>query len=145
MLYKVFPYVSSCFFKYFYNFLLASHKDLCVNFHMGQRIEQIWTKLKVAMGRASYKGVDTLGNRYYEARTSKGYVRRWVLFSGKPEPSKIPPMWHGWLHYTLEAFPDYAYEYPWQKAHRPNLTGTVHAYTPTNTAPSQNYQPWVPK
>lgn len=77
-------------------------------------------------------GTDSAGNRYFTER--KGVPgrrqRRWVLFRGKAEASKVPPEWHAWLHYTVDhplaASPDK----PWIKPHEPNETGTQAAYLP---------------
>jgi len=75
-------------------------------------------------------GTDQDGNSYYIERSApKGRrAKRWVIFKGAEEASKVPPEWHGWLHYTtdevLTAKPSYA------KAHEANLTGTSQAYLP---------------
>jgi NADH:ubiquinone oxidoreductase subunit len=107
-------------------------------------------------------GVDEFGNRYYETRPKFGWLlnrglhshkhRRWVVFVGHPEPSKVPANWHGWLHYTVSEPPaTNAPLYPWQRPHAPNLTGTPFAYKPPGstleTAPKkhQDYQSWQPK
>jgi NADH:ubiquinone oxidoreductase subunit len=78
-------------------------------------------------------GSDAFGNRYFEeARLRKGNARkkRWVMYNGLAEPSKVPAEWHGWLHHTLETPPDAARQkrYFWQKPHIPNLTGTEGRY-----------------
>src|SRR3546814_7869537 len=44
-------------------------------------------------------GEDALGNRYYLARDGK---RRWVLYKGSNDASRVPPEWHGWLHRSEE-------------------------------------------
>ncbi len=80
-------------------------------------------------------GVDQTGNRYYEAPARAGYnrPRRWVMYKGVPEASKVPPEWHGWLHYQTDVVPDGSapsYRRVWQKPHVPNMTGTNHAYRP---------------
>ena len=38
----------------------------------------------------------------------------------------IPPAWHGWMHHTVDVPPteDNIKPHPWEKPHRPNLTGT---------------------
>lgn len=80
-------------------------------------------------------GEDEFGNRYYEERRApkEGRRRRWVVYKGIPEASKVPPYWHGWLHYTHEKpmAQEEAKRYPWQKDHLPNLTGTPYAYMPS--------------
>ena len=40
-------------------------------------------------------GEDQYGNKYYCQKKSD---KRFVVFNGKVEASKIPPMWHAWLH-----------------------------------------------
>ncbi len=80
-------------------------------------------------------GVDSLGNKYFRAKPRKGYKRerRWVIYNGVPEASKVPPEWHGWLHHQTDVVPQQvglSYRRPWQKAHVQNLTGTTQAYRP---------------
>lgn len=74
-------------------------------------------------------GTDEAGNRFYRSRDGK---RRWVIYNGEAEASRISPDWHGWLHYTFDDVPS---ERPlpkkaWEKPHVPNLTGTSAAYHP---------------
>ena len=93
-------------------------------------------------------GTDQFGNRYY---TDKQKKKRWVLYKGKAEPSKVPAEWHGWLHYTLDA-PVEAAPYAWKKEHLPNLTGTTHAYVPPGhllrgghrDVSTSDYEAWKP-
>ena len=40
-------------------------------------------------------GEDQYGNKYYSQKKTD---KRFVIFNGKVEASKIPPMWHAWLH-----------------------------------------------
>lgn len=78
--------------------------------------------------RGHMVGSDHCGNRYYENRQG---TRRWVLYEGEVEASKVPPEWHGWLHHTV--FHPPAAEViskSWEKEHSPNLTGTPYAYRP---------------
>lgn len=100
-------------------------------------------------------GTDEFGNRYYVDRRTKGKKRerRWVLYKGIPEASKVPPEWHAWLHHTIAEAPlSRAPRRPWQKPHIPNLTGTDLAYRPpghvlsggTRAPASGDYEPWVP-
>lgn len=76
-------------------------------------------------------GTDRFGNRYYRGapRFAGGRERRWVLYKGKAEASKVPPEWHAWLHHTTDT-PIVADQRPWQKEHLPNVTGTLHRYLP---------------
>jgi len=80
-------------------------------------------------------GVDATGNRYYQAKRRRGYNhdRRWVMYKGAPEASKVPPEWHGWLHHQTDAVPDnstQSFRRPWQKPAMQNMTGTTGAYRP---------------
>ncbi|MBN9542773.1 MAG: NADH:ubiquinone oxidoreductase subunit NDUFA12 [Alphaproteobacteria bacterium] len=77
-------------------------------------------------------GTDHLGNKYYESKCHKtnGKNRRSVWYNGTPEPSRVPPMWHSWLHYTTDEIPASNVSYTWQIDHVPNLTGTDYAYRP---------------
>src|SRR6266851_3412035 len=63
---------------------------------------------------------------------SESRERRWVLYKGAAEASKVPAEWHGWLHHTARDVPVAGAEpkYSWQKPHQPNLTGTPLAYRP---------------
>jgi NADH:ubiquinone oxidoreductase subunit len=100
-------------------------------------------------------GRDAFGNRYYEARRARGAEkkRRWVMYRGVVEASKVPANWHGWLHYTLDAPLPEAKQHSWQKTHQPNLTGTTGRYLPAGhisnggaRAPAAaDYQPWTPE
>ena len=43
-----------------------------------------------------FVGKDEYGNKYYESK--KG--RRWVIYNGEVEASKIPNEWYSWIHFT---------------------------------------------
>jgi NADH:ubiquinone oxidoreductase subunit len=104
-------------------------------------------------------GEDENGNRYYEARTNKGSYdarkRRWVIYKGYAEPSKISPDWHGWMHHTFDEPPTVAplKRMSWEKDHQPNLTGTVNAWRPQGSiarggerpSATGDYEAWKPK
>ncbi len=107
-----------------------------------------WFATKLGGG---YVGKDNFGNRYYKKVRKGEREKRWVLYNGMPEPTKVTPEWHGWLHYTLDAPPTErpARAHVWQKSAQPNLSGTKAAYQPAglhgvhapNTA---EYEPWTP-
>lgn len=101
-------------------------------------------------------GRDEFGNRYYEAkrlRPAETSKRRWIIYNGVIDASKVPANWHGWLHYTLAAPLPEQKQYSWQKQHKPNLTGTTGRYLPAGhiskggqrAAASADYEPWTPK
>ena len=100
-------------------------------------------------------GQDQFGNRYYEHKSeaAAGYKRkRWVMYKGIVEASKVPAEWHAWLHYTAEAPLDTDNDFEWQKEHLPNLTGTRYAYRPPGhvleggkrDAATGDYEAWTP-
>lgn len=101
-------------------------------------------------------GTDSLGNRYFRDRRTKGQKRerRWVLYNGEVEASRVPPEWHSWLHriVTDPPKPDEQRPRPWQKPHLPNLTGTAEAYRPPGhtlkggqrAKGTGDYEPWIP-
>ena len=55
--------------------------------------------------KGEFVGADVFGNRYSrEKGVAEGrWRRRWVLYKGRPEASKVPPDWHAWLHRTTAA------------------------------------------
>lgn len=101
-------------------------------------------------------GTDSEGNKYYAAKPRKGYKRerRWVIYKGAPEASKVPAEWHGWLHHQTDALPteEESFRRPWQKPHTPNLTGTNQAYRPPGhllnggqrEKATGDYEAWTP-
>ncbi|MEM1315848.1 MAG: NADH:ubiquinone oxidoreductase subunit NDUFA12 [Pseudomonadota bacterium] len=97
-------------------------------------------------------GEDEAGNEFYR---SKQGDRRWVLYNGVVDASKISPDWHGWLHHTWDEPPS---EKPlprkaWEKDHKPNLTGTDGAYRPPGSVltpqsrprATGDYEAWQPE
>ncbi len=74
-------------------------------------------------------GEDDQGNVYYQSYDGK---HRWVIYNGYAEASRIPPGWHGWIHWRTDTPPTEAeYEpHPWEKPHMPNPTGTDQAIFP---------------
>src|SRR3546814_20842121 len=79
-------------------------------------------------------GTDEFGNRYYQERGKQyraGRRRRWVVYDGQVEASRVPPEWHAWLHYTIDDGREADRpRRPWQKPPQPNMTGTALAYRP---------------
>ncbi len=106
--------------------------------------------------RGAFVGEDELGNRYHEERKPSldGRKRRWVIYKGLAEGSKVPPDWHGWMHHTVDEPPTVRplARKAWELPHLPNQTGSVRAYRPRGSlarggvrAPSTaDYQAWTP-
>jgi len=95
-------------------------------------------------------GEDEAGNVYYRQRKGD---RRWVIYNGEVEASRIPASWHAWIHHRSDEVPSSAYApREWQKPHEPNLTGTAFAYRPPGSVlharprvPARpNYEAWKP-
>ena len=95
-------------------------------------------------------GEDPQGNVFYQNADGS---RRWVIYNGEVEASRVSPEWHGWLHHTFQAPPT---EEPlprkaWEKPHKENLTGTALAYRPPGSvlaaAPKAraDYDAWSPE
>ena len=104
-------------------------------------------------------GTDEQGNRYYRTKGRKidptlGFERRWVVYNGYAEATKVPPSWHGWMHHTVDVAPTEETYTPreWEKPHVPNMTGTSEAYRPSGStlvsgrrpAATGDYQAWTP-
>ncbi|MBK5933777.1 NADH:ubiquinone oxidoreductase subunit [Rhodovulum imhoffii] len=95
-------------------------------------------------------GEDDQGNVFYQNRDGK---RRWVIYNGEVEASRVSPEWHGWLHGTFDAPPTEAPlpRKAWEKPHHKNLTGTPEAYAPPGSirrpepAIRRDYEAWKPE
>jgi NADH:ubiquinone oxidoreductase subunit len=95
-------------------------------------------------------GEDEAGNIFYRNRDD---TKRWVIFNGEAEASRVSPDWHGWLHRTWDEPPTErpVPHKPWEKPHQENLTGTPLAYAPPGSirraspAPQRDYEPWTPE
>ena len=106
-------------------------------------------------------GTDEFGNKYYVSNRREGQhigrglkPRRWVVYKGYAEPTRIPPNWHEWMHHMTDEIPveDDAKGHEWQKPHLMNLTGTKFAYFPKGDKRgnrkranvSSDYKAWKP-
>ena len=104
-------------------------------------------------------GTDEMGNTYYRAQgplidRSVGTERRWVVYNGYADASKVPPGWRAWLCHNAQLAPSEEPYTPrdWQKPHVENLTGTAGAYRPKGSQSNPggrpiaagDYVPWIP-
>ena len=120
---------------------------------------QTWGTYFYTRRKGENVGSDEFGNTYYRAvghmiDPSMGPERRWVIFSGEADASKVPPGWRGWLQHTYAVPPSEQSYAPreWEKGHISNLTGTAGAYRPPGStlaaghrAPATgDYMPWSP-
>ncbi|WP_050603256.1 NADH:ubiquinone oxidoreductase subunit NDUFA12 [Ruegeria sp. 6PALISEP08] len=95
-------------------------------------------------------GEDNEGNVFYRTADDS---RRWVIFNGEAEASRVDPEWHGWLHRTWDEPPtDKPLPHKsWEKPHQENLTGTALAYSPAGSlrraepVERKDYEAWSPE
>jgi NADH:ubiquinone oxidoreductase subunit len=102
--------------------------------------------------RGEEVGRDDEGNIYY--RHKKDPRRRWVIYKGSNDGSRVPPGWQAWLRGTIDDLPDQSLppRRSFQKAPVANLTGTMAAFRPDGAlgsgkvrpASTGDYQPWTP-
>jgi NADH:ubiquinone oxidoreductase subunit len=96
-------------------------------------------------------GRDHEGNVYYRSKTGD---RRWVIYNGDNEASRVPPEWHLWLHKTIQSPPS---EVPpvvksWEKPWTPMATGSADAHAPSGALQrggrraraTGDYEAWTP-
>ncbi|WP_439814445.1 NADH:ubiquinone oxidoreductase subunit NDUFA12 [Zavarzinia sp. CC-PAN008] len=101
--------------------------------------------------RGEKVGTDAQGNTYYRERNG---AKRWVIYNGDIEASRIPPEWHAWLHRLSDAPPSERPlpVKPWEKDHLPNRTGTDEAWRPPGSLVGEaarpratgDYEAWTP-
>ena len=93
-------------------------------------------------------GEDDQGNIFYRSRDGK---KRWVIYNGETEASRISADWHGWLHHTYNDLPEDLPKKAWEKPHRENLTGSMLAYAPAGSIRAsepkerRDYEAWTPE
>lgn len=102
-------------------------------------------------------GTDAQGNRYYRGKKPKnvdGLERRWVIYAGANDASRVPAEWHGWLHGSFDSVPESNLPPAriWEVDYTPNATGTDQAYRPQGALErggrraqaTGDYQAWSP-
>lgn len=100
-------------------------------------------------------GEDSLGNLYYQGgKDVHGRPRRWVIYNGPNDASRVPPEWFGWLHHQVDGLPDATLPpvREWEQPAMPNLTGTGLAYRPPGALEqggqraraTGDYEAWTP-
>ena len=91
-------------------------------------------------------GRDESGNKYYESKKGK----RWVIYNGEINASKINSDWYSWIHYQTNEKPSEKnhVKYSWQKPQAENKTGTSEAYKPNKISKKskdfKKYEIWKP-
>ena len=110
----------------------------------------LWTARK-----GEHVGTDAQGNKYYRSKPKDGqHERRWVIYDGPNDASRVPAEWHGWLHGSFEDVPESFLPPPriWEVDYTPNATGTAAAYRPQGAlerggkraAAVGDYEAWTP-
>ena len=101
-------------------------------------------------------GTDAQGNTYHRAKKKlpDGRERRWVIYNGANDASRVPAEWHGWLHGSYDALPESHLPPPkiWEVDYSPNATGTAAAYRPQGALErggrraraTGDYEAWTP-
>ena len=97
-------------------------------------------------------GRDEAGNIYFQHRDNK--ARRWVIYAGSNDGSRVPPGWQAWLRGTIDELPDKSLpaRRAFEKPPLANVTGTELAYRPggalgsgtKRAASTGDYQAWKP-
>lgn len=107
-------------------------------------------------------GTDHQGNRYFRSKRPMpkghplaGRERRWVLYNGANDASRVPAEWHGWLHHSYDGVPESHLPPPriWEVEYTPNATGTAQAYRPAGALEkggkraraTGDYEAWSPE
>ena len=101
-------------------------------------------------------GTDAQGNKYYRSKPKEGQrERRWVIYDGINDASRVPSEWHGWLHHSYDELPE-SHLTPsriWEADYTPNATGTGAAYLPSGALQrggqraraTGDYEAWTPE
>ena len=99
-------------------------------------------------------GHDEFGNEYYMSKAKVSKKKRWVIYNGYADSSKVPARWHTWLHGVVDEIPteQKRSEKKWMRSHLPNLTGSDSAYKPSGSLSNKkdnkeqmgNYESWTP-
>lgn len=98
-------------------------------------------------------GRDEAGNIYFRHRDDPR--RRWVIYDGANDSSRVPPGWNAWLRGTIDDLPEKSLppRRAFEQAPQPNLTGTSTAYRPggsltrggVRAAATGDYEAWKPE
>ena len=98
-------------------------------------------------------GRDALDNLYFQHKSNA--ARRWVIYSGSTDASRVPPGWTSWLRGQIDDVPDKAMPVrrSFEKPPVANLSGTGESYRPAGSlarggqrpAATGDYQAWTPE
>lgn len=105
----------------------------------------------------AHVGTDAQGNKYYRSKKVRDgqRERRWVIYEGINDASRVPAEWHGWLHHSYDELPESHLPAPkiWEADFTPNATGTPTAYRPMGALErggkraraGGDYEAWTPE
>ncbi len=109
-----------------------------------------------SLRNGEHVGTDGQGNKYYRSKrkSGDGQERRWVMYNGANDASRVPAEWHGWLHGQYVDLPESHLPPPriWEADYSPNATGTLKAYRPSGALErggrraraAGDYESWTP-
>ena len=112
---------------------------------------QLWSSRN-----GEHVGTDAQGNKYYRSKSVKDgeRERRWVIYEGANDASRVPSEWHGWLHGSYDELPESHLPPPriWEADYTPNATGTQNKYLPNGALErggkraraTGDYESWTP-
>jgi NADH:ubiquinone oxidoreductase subunit len=106
---------------------------------------QLWTARN-----GTRVGEDAAGNVYYRNADDS---RRWVIYSGSNDATRVTAEWYGWLHHTFPRPPteERVARQSWEKPHMPNMTGSEGAFLRqgsirrADVEPQKDYEAWSPE
>ena len=108
----------------------------------------LWTRM-----HGEEVGRDDAGNVSFRHKDNP--ARRWVIYDGANDGSRVPPAWQAWLRGTIAELPGKALPpvRKFQQTPTPNLTGTMAAFRPDGAlgsgrirpASTGDYEPWIPE
>ena len=111
-----------------------------------------WGTIFFSRRNGEEAGRDEAGNIYFRHR--KDPARRWVMYSGANDSSRVPPGWNAWLRGTIDGVPDKALppRRPFEQPPEANLTGSDQAWRPAGSiraggkraAATGDYSAWTP-
>ena len=104
----------------------------------GATLGTLWWAFRTG---GEHVGSDAQGNKYYrkaakdDGKSTGSYTqmeKRWVIYDGANDASRIPSEWHGWLHGAFDDIPESNLPPAriWEVDYTPNATGTADAYRP---------------
>ncbi len=125
---------------------MASYLNRVFTWWNGQTLGTQWFTAR----KGQKVGEDGQGNVFYRNADDS---KRWVIYNGLIEASRVDAEWHGWLHRTWDEPPTKVAvpHKTWEKPHLPNLTGSTEAYAPSGSirraepATRTDYEAWSPE